>query len=452
MSNLLKRVREHDFFRNVITLATGTTIAQAIPLLIAPVLTRLYTPGDFGLLALFVSITTLLTIVATGRYEVAIVLPTQAKRARRLLRLSLCLTFLFSLFVLILIGSTHRSLISLFADSRMDFWLYLIPLAVLLNGVFESLRYYGIRQKSYNRIAGALTVRSATDGAVQVGAGFAGGQSFGLMAGYLASLFAGNLRLWRIFHKDAREAGEKLNDFRGLKFAAKRYRDFPKFTLPAHFLNAASLQLPVFVFSVFFSGAVVGWYAFAQKVLNAPMTMMGSALGHVFFQKAAEHKHDSQKLRDITWSLYKTLLWAGVFPLCMILVFGEEIFGWIFGAEWAVAGQYAQMLSVWVLFVFISSPLSNLFFVQEKQRQGLVLQSVIFCSRFATLLLCVLLHFDAHLTVLLFGVVGALIFFIFIFYLLSSVGIRKTAILGHTLLALTTGVVPLLIIRLLLCR
>lgn len=452
MGNLFKKVREHDFFRNAITLATGTTIAQAIPLLIAPILTRLYTPGDFGLLAIFVSITALLSIVATGRYEVAIVLPVQARRARRLLRLSIFLTAIFSLVVLTVIVLAHDTLAALFTDERMDFWLYFIPPAVLLNGIFESLRYYGIRQKAYKPIAGALTLRSATDGAAQLGAGFAGGQSFGLITGYIASLFTGNIRLWRIFHKDMQQAGEQLNDRDGLKLVAGRYRNFPKFTLPAHFLNTASLQLPVFVFSVFFSGAVAGWYAFAQKVLNAPMTIMGSAIGQVFFQKAAEHKDDSQKLREITWGLYKTLLWVGVLPLCVILIFGEGIFGWVFGAEWAVAGQYAQMLSVWVLFVFISSPLSNLFFVQEKQKQALALQTVIFGSRFLVLLLCVLLHFDAHLTVQLFGIVGAVIFFIFIFYLLSSVGIRKTTILVHTSLALATVIVPLFLIRLYLCR
>src|SRR5690606_21515153 len=276
--------------------------------------------------------------------------------------------------------------------------------------------------------------------------------SFGLITGYLASLFTGNIRLWHIFHNDMQQAGERLNDTEGLKLVAGRYRNFPKFALPAHFLNTASLQLPVFIFSVFFSGAVAGWYAFAQKVLNAPMTIMGSAIGQVFFQKAAEHKDDSEELREITWGLDKTLLWVGVLPLCVILVFGEGIFGWVFGAEWTVAGKYAQMLSVWVLFVFISSPLSNLFFVQEKQKQALALQAVIFGSRFIVLLLCVLLRFDAHLTVLLFGIVGAVIFFIFIFYLLSYVGIRKMAVLGHTLLVLATVMIPLLLIRLFLCR
>src|SRR5690606_27440759 len=100
----------------------------------------------------------------------------------------------------------------------------------------------------------------------------------------------------------------------------------------------------------------------------------------------------------------------------------------------------------WILFVFISSPLSNLFFVQEKQKHGLILQIIIFVSRGAVLLACVLLHYDAMRTVLLFGIIGAILFFLFIFYLLSSVGIRKLSILAYTFMVIAAGIIPLYLI------
>ncbi len=131
----------------------------------------------------------------------------------------------------------------------------------------------------------------------------------------------------------------------------------------------------------------------------------------------------------------------------MYRFFGKEIFSFVFSAQWEVAGSYAQILSVWIFFVFISSPISNLLFVQERQKEALILQIVIFVSRLMVLSACALFHLNAFQTVFYFGLTGALIFFGFIFYLLSSIGIKKTKIIKHSFFTIILGVLPIFLFK-----
>lgn len=441
----MRKVRLTDFVRNVLTLTTGTTIAQAIPVLITPVLTRLYPAADFGLLAVFTALTSLFSIVVTGQYELSIVLPGSDRDARKLVRFGLTLAFCSALLLLLVIILAHRPLLRLFEDKRIGFWLYLVPLAAFLTGAFELLRYYSVRQQAYKGIAVASVLRSGTAGAIQAGAGMAGAQAPGLLWGNLLSLMGGNLGVIRVF-LEKREAGGSRGISRGLRRMAWRYRKFPQFTMPSLLLNTASTQLPVYVFATFFSSTIVGFYAMSQRVLNAPMALIGNAIGQVYFQKAAADKGNKEQLMQLTWGLYKQLLWLGIFPMCALLFWGDHLFGWFLGSKWTIAGAYAQSLSLWFLFVFISSPLSNLFFVQGRQKQGLVLQVIIFTSRAAVLAGCLLLHYDAATTVMWFGIVGAVLFFCFIFHLLASVGVHRLLILGYTLMVLAAGMLPFYLI------
>ena len=443
---MIRKARPTGFIKNVLTLTTGTAIAQAIPVLIAPVLTRLYGPSEFGLLTVFISVTALLATIVTGKYELAIVLPADDKDARKLVWLSLLLTTICSLLLFIIVLLGHDWLLShLFRDKGMDFWMYLIPMSVFVTGAFEALRYYSLRARAYKSIAVSSVVRSGTATVCQVAAGMAGMQAGGLLLGNLLSLFSGNLGVGKVFLKNRPEDAGPVR-VKALRRAAFRYRNFPRFTLPSSLLNTASLQLPVYLFTVFFSNTIVGLYALSQRVLSAPMNIVGAAIGQVYFQKAAEYRGDRTKIKKLTWELYKRLLWLGIFPITILMFEGDMLFAWIFGKEWMIAGQYAQSLSIWFLFVFISSPLSNLFFVQEKQKQGLVLQVIIFTSRAAVLLLCMLQHYSAATTVLLFGITGAVLFFLFIVYLLSSVGIARVTIIGYTCMVVAAGIIPVYLI------
>ena len=67
--------KKENFASDVLTLAGGTTFAQILTILSVPILTRLYGPEDFGVWALYISITSIITVIACMRYEYSIMLP-----------------------------------------------------------------------------------------------------------------------------------------------------------------------------------------------------------------------------------------------------------------------------------------------------------------------------------------------------------------------------------------
>ena len=141
-----------EFNRNVLTLMTGTTIAQAIPIAISPILTRIYTPEDFGVLALFVAITSIFGSIANGRYELAIMLPKKDENAINIFALGLIITFSMSFILLVLVVLFNEQITELLKNDEISVWLYFVPIAVLFIGLYNMLAYYNNRKKYYKVI------------------------------------------------------------------------------------------------------------------------------------------------------------------------------------------------------------------------------------------------------------------------------------------------------------
>lgn len=438
--SIKKLISSNPFLKNVVTLASGTTIAQGLQLLISPVLTRLYTPDDFGILALFVSIIALLSVMATGKYELAIILPNKEGTARKVVRLSVLILLISFVVLTLVFFFGQKGILFFFKDKRISFWLYFVPVTVFISSAFEVYKYYCIRHKAYRSVSESSIIKAGTASLVPLALGFGNTGALGLILGYILSFCTGNFRLFKVFLTHHLPDENRSYRFRDLKYVAGRYKKFPTLTMPSLLINSASVQLPVFVFSAFFSSAVVGFYSMTQRVLRLPLTVIGTAVGQAYFQKANEYKSEPEHLKNLTWGLYKKLLLAGVLPLGILLFFGREIFGFVFGKDWVVLGDYARVLSLWYFLVFISSPLSNLFFVLERQKEGLIFHIISFVARAAVLFLCVILHFTAFHTVLGFGIVGALIFFVFIIYLLSLAGQKTWKVFIYTILVMAAGI------------
>lgn len=445
-----KFLKTTPFFKSVATLTMGTTIAQGLQLLISPILTRLYTPDDFGLLALFVSIVSLLSVVATGKYELAIILPKKEGTARKIVRLCVLILVISFIVWTLLFYFGQKGILYFLKDKRISFWFYFVPVTVFLFSAFEVYKYYCIRHKAYRAVSESSVLKAGTASIIPLALGFGNTGALGLILGYILSFCTGNIRLFKVFLKHGMPDENKSYRYQDLKYVAGRYKKFPRLTMPSLLINSASVQLPVFVFSAFFSSAVVGFYSMTQRILRLPLTVIGTAVGQAYFQKANEYKLQPEHLKNLTWGLYKKLLLTGVLPLGILLFFGREIFGFVFGKDWVVLGDYAQALGLWYFLVFISSPLSNLFFVLERQKEGLIFHIISFAARAAVLFFCIILHFTAFHTVLSFGIVGALIFFGFIIYLLALAGQKAWMVFGYTILVMIAGIGVVYLFRILI--
>jgi len=174
--------------------------------------------------------------------------------------------------------------------------------------------------------------------------------------------------------------------WRGMLKGLKRYKNFPLFDSGSALMNTVSWQLPAFLLAAFFSPAIVGFYALGMRVLQFPMSLIGGAIGQVFFQRAVEARK-SGNLAVLVQNIVEVLLKIIVFPVMSLAIVGPELFSFVFGENWGETGIYIQILSVWVIIWFLYSPLSTMFSVLEMQKLGLIFTTANLFTRFLSLLI-----------------------------------------------------------------
>lgn len=373
-----------DFNRSFIALASGTLVAQAIPIAISPLLTRLFSPEELGGFALFVAVITVLGGIAAARYEMAIMLPESQRDAEMLAWLSGTVASLFSLFLLLPCLFWNIGIAELLGDPTLASVLPWLPLAVwllTLGAIFSALVS---RARHFSSVARANVLKSVGMSGVQVGAGFAGAGVTGLIVGNLlgALMFIGGL--YRCVTGERAGPRPTRAEFVGL---ASRYKDFPKYSLWATLANGISVNVLSFLLSTFYSLAALGFYNLVQRVLAAPSAVLGSAIGQVFYQRASVELREKGNMRQSFRGAWLRLLAISIPPFLIIYLFAEPLFAWVFGESWRVAGTYAEILAPLFWIRFWVSPLSSTNQILQNNWVGLVANLVLLALSFVVVVL-----------------------------------------------------------------
>ena len=220
---------------------TGTIIAQAIPIAASPILTRIYTPQDFGIFALYSAIVSLLAVIATGRYELAIMQPSKDEDAKLIVILSLLISSILGFILAIVVVIFNQEIANLFDNSKIGGWLYFIPFAVLITGWYQTFNYWLNRKKCYKQLSQNKLVQTASMTALQFGEGYVGAGAEGLLAGHLAGLLISLNSISKSFSFQ-----KNLFCSTSVRGIAYKYRNYPLMQAPTSFLDAASNQAPIF--------------------------------------------------------------------------------------------------------------------------------------------------------------------------------------------------------------
>ncbi len=425
MINKLKP--KSDFSRNVLTLMTGTTIAQAIPIAISPILTRIYTPEDFGLFALFMGLVSILAVISSGRYELAIMLPKKDENAIHIAILALLISFSISTFLFFIFWGFNKEITSLLGNKSISNWLYFIPLTIFITSAYQSLNFLNIRDQQYKNVAKSKVLQNATLSISSVGIGYSAFNNIGLISGQIIGQI---LAVIYLVYKTLTNKHLKLKKVNKLKIfsLAKRYQEFPKIVTWTGVLNTSSVHAPVLILTSIFSLKVVGFYSFAQRIITLPNALISGAIGQVFYQEVSKRHLLQDKAMLFEKTLLKLLrIAAPIFAF--IFIFGDKIFSFIFGSEWIVAGEYAQIMSLWLFLVFVISPLSQLYNILEEQRVFLKLNILSFSLRIISLLIGGLLFNDILVTLYLFVASGVISWLIILRIMLSLLKINNINIL-----------------------
>ena len=239
-----------EFSKNAFVLIAGTVAAQSIPILLQPILRRVYSPEDFGALAVYLTLFSIITIAFSLRYEAAIVLPKNNNVAANILSLTFIINIVFAVVlfvVLFLFKSTIVRLIGL--PEKYSNYLFFLPVTCLAFSMYQSMNYWLIRKKAFKASANNKIVRRCTEGIVQTGTGFLkipGGLFLGDLCGNIANTISG---LWQIKKQGF---SFKFISRKKISYVFKRYIDFPKFNLIPTLLSSAATVLPFLFINKFY--------------------------------------------------------------------------------------------------------------------------------------------------------------------------------------------------------
>lgn len=366
---------KNDFNRNVLTLMTGTTIAQAIPIAISPILTRLYSPEDFGILAIFVAITAILGSIANARYELAIVLPEKDEDAINLTALAIVIATSFTAFLCVVILFFKNQIIGLLNIDLHPFFLFLIPLVVLVMGIYNALNYYNTRMKMYKNIASVSIYRSLTLSISQILFGILKLGGVGLVVGQIISNFTAIAKLGKPIWKD-KKIVSTINKVE-MKKVAKEYVRFPKYSIGGVFVNTFSLNINNFAVPVLFNSATLGFYSLVNRLLGTPTALIGSSISQVYFQKASTEKNEFGNCEEVFKATLKKLIVIAIPLFIALYIVIDNLIVIIFGAEWAMLETISKILMPLFFIRFISSTLSITLTVFKREKEFLIINLLI---------------------------------------------------------------------------
>ncbi|TPG12970.1 hypothetical protein EAH87_17750 [Sphingomonas koreensis] len=360
----------------------ATAGGQLIVLVALPILTRLYSPKEFGASAAFVAVVGLITVVAALRYEIAIPLPRRDRAAFQLLFLAL---------VIVTAVAVLSGLGWLVAGRWFDVntglssecFAALVAIGVFTAGVYQVLSYWLTRRSKFGAVALTRIQQGVAGNGTQIGFGLAGAGVIGLIVGQIVGQCAGILRLAAETLADYRRSGAYIRP-QGVKWAAKRYRHFALFDTWAALLNVAGTQAPVLLFALF-SPVLAGYYALAYRVLSAPIGLIGKAISNPLLPRLVEARRDGNAAALVKM-LLGILAMLALPPFAIAAAVAPDIVPIIFGREWAPAVIVIVWTATWVGWQFITSPLSVALIALEGQRLNAVLQLALVVVRISALL------------------------------------------------------------------
>lgn len=405
-----KNEKKTNFAVDVLTLVGGTTFAQILTILAAPVLTRLYGPEDFGVWALYISITSIIGVISCLRYEFSIMLPESEEEAVNLLGLSIMAVLGVTGLTVPVVWYFRDLIVDLLNAPQIGEYLWLIPISVFVNGLFLALNQWNSRTKLFKRLSFSRISSSVSTTTTQIALGLverpstAAGLIGGNLIGQSTATFVLGGQIWR----DDRKLITKNLSWRRLYEGAVRHRRLPLIDSWSALMNSVSWQLPAFLLSAFFTPAVVGFYSLGFRLLQLPMSFIGGSISQVFFQRASRAVSEGT-LSVLVENVFRMLVIIGMFPILILTIVGGDVFTVIFGEAWTEAGVYAQILSLWAFVWFISSPLSTIYLIVEEHHFGFSYNFFNLTTRFLSLTIGGILG-SARIALILFSASGVVVY------------------------------------------
>lgn len=395
VSNLMK----NSFWKSVSILVTGTTLAQLLGVMTTPIVSRLYEPSAFGEYAIIISTASIIQSIVNLGLNSAVMIPKSDEESSEVLITSFfTMSFLASIILIILlVSATFIRFINI--SMNYVFACLLVFGLIIINNSKALLNIY-VNRKGLNRVLFYNSLISAlTTLFVSIPLGIMKVGSFGLIiAVYIAGIIS---IIQMVYHANPFEKVTKLPNFKAIY---KKYKKFIIYQYPSNFINNFTLQLPIQILSLKFGNDKMSTYFINEKVLGIPSRFIGVPINTIYFRTASEYYKKGKDLAQFTFSLITKTMLTALLPMLVIIFYGEKIFSWTLGDNWAEAGRLARFLIVQYVFMFCETCTSYCRVAIEKQKLNLIMSIIMVLVVSISLFLGIFIYGDFFSTIVFFTI------------------------------------------------
>lgn len=415
---------KNSFIKSILVLATGSIFSQLITVIVAPLLTRIFTPHELGIYTYVLSIASIFMAVINGRYDMSIVSEEQEEYIYPLIKLSIIIGIITSIIVTIGYYIYIR-----FISSQYEYYnvtiifMFLLLLSYSINNVLVS---YNNRNKDYKIMTSVYVVRTLFQNLTSIIVGILNLGISGLLFSYCVGQYIGlnkqaeSLKKYRINLKKV--------TFRELFYVLKRHYKQPLFSAPAIFFNSFSYSSITIFLEILFGMSAVGYYSISVRLLGLPLSIISGNISKVFFQEASKEYNS-------TGQFYKSFKKTFKFQLCLaipmvigMIFLAPKVCAVFFGEDWQISGRYVSILAIMFGFKFIVTSLSPGLIIANKQKNEFFLQGIFAIASIFSFIITKFLKLSIEYYLILISItfsIGYLVYLISIFiYSKKSVNIK----------------------------
>lgn len=394
------RFAKDEFLSNVLKMFTGTVGSHVLWTVSMLAVARMYAPEYFGAGQLFISAASILSVVATGRYEMAIVIPRYRYQAMNLFVFSAVLSLLSAAVMFLVLFSFSDMIIRMTGISAEN--ILLLPIYVIELCLYVLCYAWLIREKKYATTAKGLLLFPAAYLVFCSAFHFVWIPIHKLV---LAIMLARGVEIlyYGFFVCKGMRPLWKRRSWQGVLRYGKQYIDFPKFMLIGNFIDSATQHMIPFFVTTFWGLAATGYYSMATQVLAAPSGLIAKSVGSVFQQEGSRLYGKYRECRAFYRKNLKICLgYSAVICICAFICV-PTIVPVLMGEKWIVAGYYVQLMLPMTFVTLIASPLSSMYIIARKQKTYLGIQTAKFWGSAISLYFVGRMGYGIEMALLIWG-------------------------------------------------
>ena len=361
-----------DFFKNMLTLLSGSALSQLVPFIILPVLQKwFYGPADFGELALYSSVTMLLAHIAAMKYEFAIVNARRKGEAENIFVGAMIISFVFSLLVslvFLIFGDMVARLFSLYKIQKL---FYLVPFSVFFFSAFEIFNYWNNWKKNYSTIATGKIVKTMSAESAKLSFGYFKSTFNGLVAGRVIGEIASSLWMFvRFLRKDL--SSFHFSGIADIKADLKRNYRFPAFTMPSVLISNLINLVFIGLFSKYFGMEKTGVIGISVVYVSVAFGLISQSFSQVFYKELSDTQGKKALIRLYLGNA-KYLVIISILAILFVQIIPSSWVAALLGDKWIDLMPTLKILIFSYAVSFITSSLSFIYMRVSKQKQMLLM-------------------------------------------------------------------------------